>query len=368
MPTVKLNKSTTKNTFIDDTQNPSFSKSEVVMLGVACDLTASYNKGTWLGPQAILDASHQVEFEVPLFHTSLTEQVSIHNLGIIETPQSINSKGQPIHLPTKQLQSLMKEMTALTKQHALHTLQSNKLLMLFGGEHSVPNGIWQALEAQYPPSEVLILQFDAHLDLRDSYHDTPLSHACIMRRARDAGFRVLQVGVRDHISAEEAEYIRDQKIKDDIYFRPTNPPELYKDYSGTIQHQGVIEPSNLIWHGHLSDKQIADIAKKCAKAKHVWISIDIDCLDASDIPGTGTPLPFGLSRSGLRSCLYQVIKTLREKKVHLVGFDINEVSPQMRNASAKVYSPTNTFSTASEMDAALLAYYILFWNYLERFT
>lgn len=368
MPSVKLNLSTTKSTFVDDTKNPPRLQSDVILLGVACDLTASYNKGTWFGPQAILDASHQIEYEVPVFCTSLTEKVSIHNAGIIETPQSISAKGKPIHFPGKILQSLLKEMTALTKHHALHAFQNNQLLLLLGGEHSIPNGVWQALETQYAPSEVAILQFDAHLDLRDSYHDTPLSHACIMRRARDAGFRVIQVGVRDHISQEEADYIRDQEIKDDIYFRPTNPREMYHDHYGTISHQQVIEPKNLIWENHLSDQQINDIVQKLSKAKHVWISIDVDCLDASDIPGTGTPLPFGISRSGLRACLYRVIKTLREKNIHLAGFDINEVSPQLRNPAAKTYSPTNTFSTASEMDAALLAYYLLFWNYLDRFT
>lgn len=367
MSQVKLNTKFTKTTFVDDTQNPSLAKSDVVMLGVACDLTASYNKGTWLGPQAILDASHQVEFEVPVFIESLTQKVKIHNRGIIETPRSVSKTGKEIIHSHQKIVNWMKQMVALTEKEATHAIQEKKLFMLFGGEHSVPNGVWNALSQHYDPKEVLIIQFDAHLDLRNEYHNTPLSHACIMRRARDKGFRVLQIGPRDHISGEEATLIQEKKIANDIYFSATNPEIFYKDHVRIIQEKKIIDLDNLIWNGELSERQLQSIEQRVQQAKHVWISIDVDGLDASDIPGTGTPLPFGLKRSTLRTLLYRVIQTIQQNNIHLVGFDINEVSPQMKGNPVK-YDPLQAITTVSEMDAALLAYYILFWFYLDRFS
>lgn len=366
MPIVRLNQSLTNNTFVDDAKNPSWNQSDVIMLGVACDLTASYNKGTWLGPQAILNASHQIEFEVPIFHQALTNKILIHNRGIIETPRSVSKTGKEINHAHAKIVNWMKQMVSLTEKETVNAIQEKKLLMLFGGEHSVPNGVWNALEKNYNPTEVMILQFDAHLDLRNEYHETSLSHASIMRRARDKGFNVIQVGPRDHISDEEVQYIQQQKISNSIYFSATNPEIVYQENSQTIRDKKVISYENLIWNGELTERQYQSIENQVKKIKHLWISIDVDGLDASDIPGTGTPLPFGLKRSTLRTLLYRVIQVAKKNKVQIIGFDINEVSPQMKG-NPSLYDPLQSITTVSEMDAALLAYYILFWIYFERF-
>ncbi len=395
MPAVKLNTETTDVTFLDDEKNPPYKESDVVMLGVACDLTASYNKGAWHGPHAILNASHQVEYETPGFHIPLTDRVKIHNAGILECPKSVDARGKPIRYTREQMTRWMNEMVAQTRRIATDALDAGKTLMLFGGDHSVPNGVWDAM-LRYQPA-VTILHFDGHLDLRHKLNGQIYSHACIMRRARDSGFRVLQVGPRDHISGEEAEYIREKKLADDIYFCATQPEEFYQDHK---RDSKVTVDANLIRNGAPNLAQMTALEAKIAESKHLWISIDVDGLDASHIPGTGTPLPMGLSREGMRRTIYRAIETARRHKVHIAGFDINEVAPQLKkeasldisgliHAVARLlkekgsfdadeiaqqftkilpYSAMNTVSTMSEMDAALLAYNMLFWTYIDRFT
>ncbi len=364
-PQVRLDLSTTGGTFLDNRKNEPYRRSDVAMLGIACDLTASYNKGTWYGPQAIIDASYQVEYEVPGFHIPLTDRVKINNQGIIECPKSVDDKGNVIKYSPKEIERLMNEMVNLAQGRAADIIKDEKLLMLFGGEHSVPNGVWNAMGKRYGPN-VTVLQFDAHLDLRDTLDNLKYSHACIMRRARDKGFRVIQVGPRDHISGEEAEFIRKEGLKEDIYFCATQPDEFYEEFKGRISKEGVVHAPNIIRNGSLTELQRANLESKIGEAQQLWISIDVDGLDASNIPGTGTPLPMGLSREGLRRMIYRALKVVKEKHVHLVGFDINEVSPQLKREGK--YHAVNTVSTMNEMDAALLAYNMLFWRYQERFS
>ncbi len=366
MTKVSLTTSTSDATFLDDTCNPSYEEADVILLGIACDLTASYNKGAWYGPYALLDASYQIEYPVPGFGISLTEKVKIHNYGILICPKSVDSNGEVIEYSKKEINISMQEMVKKTEKIALNVFENNKLLMLFGGDHSVPNGVWKAIKKRYNPEEVTILHFDGHLDLRDTLDDLKYSHACIMRRARDTGFRVLQVGIRDHISEEESVYIQEKNLKDDIYFCATQTLGFYEEFKMTLSKKNSIQHSNLIFNGELTQTQIQSLNKKISQAKYLWISIDVDGLDASDIPGTGTPLPLGLKRKAIRETIYSALRTAAKYKIKVLGFDINEVSPQLKKEGD--YTAMNTVSTINEMDAALLAYNILFWNYLERFT
>lgn len=363
---VVINEAYSGVTFLNDRNNYARRGADVVMLGVACDLTASQNKGAWYGPQAIIRASHQVEYEVPIFGIPLTDKVRIHNAGILECPPCIDQEGNPITYTMAQVRRWMTEMVEHTKQFAKEAMDDNKTFMLFGGDHSVPNGVWHAMYETYNPADVTVLHFDAHLDLRDTWTGYKYSHACIMRRARDRGFRVVQVGPRDHISGEETTYIRQGGFLNDIFFCPTQPGEMYEEHAATIREKGIINPQNLIWDGALSRRQLESLEEKIVKSEHVWISIDVDGLDARDVPGTGTPLPLGLSTRGLREAVYTAIKVIREEGKHLVGFDINEVAPQLRK-QVPIYDPIHTVNPSTETSAALLAYNMLFWNYLNRF-
>ncbi len=356
-------------TFLDDQRNYKRSSADVIMIGVACDLTASQNKGAWYGPQAILRASHQVEYETPIFGIPLTDRVKIHNAGILECPPCLDAKGYLIDYSKAQVGRWMTEMVGKTEQIAKKAMDDEKMFMLFGGDHSVPNGVWHAIRNTYTPKDVTVLHFDAHLDLRDEWTGYKYSHACIMRRAREEGFRVVQIGPRDHVSGDETKYIQEGGFLDDIFFCPTQPHEMYAEHADTIRDRGVINPNNLIWDGALSKRQLRTLEEKIGDSEHVWISIDVDGLDARDVPGTGTPLPLGLSTRGLREAVYAAIKVIREEDKHLIGFDINEVSPQLRRQLPKgvEYDAIHTVSPSTETSAALLAYNILFWNFLNRF-
>jgi agmatinase len=360
---ILLNEDTRDKTFLDDRRNHDYNDADVALLGVACDLTASYNKGAWYGPRAIIDASHQVEYETPLFNKCLTDLVKIHNLGVLECPPPFDEAGQPMEYSKKDIQSCMEHMVSATELYARRAFREGKLLMLLGGDHSVPNGVWNAIRKVF--STATILQLDAHLDLRDRLDGTGYSHACIMRRARDKDFRTIHVGPRDHISREEARYIAKEGMSKDVYFCPTQPAHFYDCNFETLERSRVMRAENMILEGVPDEEQLASICQKLGLSKNVWISIDIDCLDASHAPGTGTPLPMGLSREGLRTTLYHAVRVINKMEVRLLGFDICEVAPQLRKQGT--YTPSNTVSTMAEMDAALLAYNILFWRYMDRF-
>ncbi|MEK6963152.1 MAG: arginase family protein [Nanoarchaeota archaeon] len=346
-----------KWTFLDNTENHPFDKADVCCLGVAMDLTASYTKGTWYGPEAAIDASHQIEYEVPLFHKPMTEHMQIHNLGILEYPKPTPS------LTGKKLSKIMEGMVADVKGFSKKAFDKGKLLMTFGGDHSIPNGIFQAIAEQHGAGNVTVFHVDAHLDLRLAYEDQKYSHASILRNCRELGFPTIQVGIRDHISEEEANYLERKKLGEWIYWCPTMPSQFYKDHASTLQQHPILK--NLIPHGHLTSEQIQKICGQI-KTKYAYITIDCDGIDATEMPGTGTPLPHGLTLRTVEESIYAIIQHCKKNGVQLLGFDINEISPLMRKES-RHYKSQDTVTAMTEMKVALLAYKILFWQFVERF-
>ncbi|MBI4016719.1 MAG: arginase family protein [Candidatus Aenigmarchaeota archaeon] len=347
-----LNKATTRMTFLDDECNPSFDKADVVCFGVAFDHTASYHKGAWFGPLAVLNASYQIEYEVPHFGVNLSEVVKINNAGILEYPN------HGIHeLPEKRILELCRQMVAEVEELSGQILKAKKKIMMFGGEHSVSNGVFKAISEVHKPSEVAVLHFDAHLDLRDALHDNKFSHGSVLRRCKDLGFPTIHVGIRDHISIEEREFIQKTNLTDSIYFCATSPRQFYED---------VGAKENLIFDGQLSSLQRTAICKKIS-AKKLYITIDVDGLDPSEMPATGTPLPHGLKLMAVKELLYDVIKHCRKNNIEILGFDINEVSPLFRHQPDDKYEIENVIDARTEQNAALLAYFIVFWMYQERF-
>lgn len=349
-----------KWTFLDDTENHPFDKADVCCLGVAMDLTASYTKGTWYGPESAIDASHQIEYEVPLFHKPMTEFMQIHNFGILEYPKP----SPPI--TGKKLSKTMEGMVIDVKGFSKKAFEKGKLLMTFGGDHSIPNGIFQEMAERYGASNVTVFHVDAHLDLRLAYEDQKYSHASILRNVRELGFPTIQVGIRDHISEEEANYLERKKLGEWIYFCPTMPDQFYRDHSAALQRHPFLRKDNFIQNGKLSPEQIQKICSQI-KTKYVYITIDCDGIDATEIPGTGTPLPHGLTLRTVEETVYALIQHSKKNGAALLGFDINEISPLMRKEAAH-YKIQDTVTAMTEMKAALLAYKILFWQFMERFS
>ena len=168
---------------------------------------------------------------------------------------------------------------------AAQLLLDGKRPFLLGGEHLVTLGAFRAVHAQYP--DVHIIHFDAHTDLREDYLGEPLSHACVIRRCWDliGDGRIFQFGIRSGDREEwrwGKEHVQTQRF----------------NLEGLEQ---VVE-------------QLAE--------KPVYFTLDLDVLDPSVFPGTGTPEPGGISFEDLRSAV-----TLVCSKLHIVGCDVNELSP-----------------------------------------
>ncbi len=343
-------------TFLDNDANPSLENADAAILGVAFDATASYAKGMRLGPHAIMAASHQIEYPPPGSTDRLSDRVKMHFVGILEYPRA-----------EKDADASSRAMVADVQQLSKEILEKGKLLAVFGGEHSVLNGVFKTLAEIYKPSDVTVLQIDAHLDLRKAFEGMEFSHGSIMRNCAELGFRTVHVGIRDQISGKpdtggEADYILEKGLAERIFFCATQPHEFYSGRMKNAERNWILK-DNLIFNGVLEGKIIGKIERLVQETKHLWLTIDVDGFDSSVFPGTGTPLPHGLQLAGVERLLYRILKG---KKPKLLGFDIAEVMPQMCS-KVNNYSVDDAVSTITEMNAALLAYKIFFWNFLDRF-
>ena len=265
-----------------------FSKEEnarYVLIPVAYDGTSTFIKGADKGPQAIIDASDSIElYDVPL-------DIEAYYAGIYTDKPSFD-----FSTPDSMVQSVY--------ERVKYFLQKKKTIGLLGGEHSVSVGAIKAMKEQYPTLSVL--QIDAHADLRDEYHGSIYNHACVMRRAQEMA-SVVQVGIRN-VCIEEKPHI----VKENIFY-------AHKIWNRTDWMQQAID--------RLSDT--------------VYLTIDLDGLDPSILPATGTPLPGGLAWYPFLQFLELLFKT---KKV--VGFDVVELCP-------------NPINKTSDVLAAVLVYKII---------
>ena len=247
-------------------KNQSYEKARVVVFPIPFEATTSYMSGTKFGPRAIIDASRHME----LFDIELAKDLS--RVGIFTLPE--------LSCPKKSFEESIKEI----KQATLKLLKDKKFVLTLGGEHTISYGLISAFKEKY--KDFSVLQIDAHSDLRDEYEGTKLNHACVMRRVRDLGISVTGVGIRSQ-DKTEIEYMRKQKIKT-IFYAPKLPLK----------------------------KIISSLAK------NVYITFDVDGLDPSIMPATGTPEPGGFLWYEVLNLIKQVAK---EKKI--IGADIVELSP-----------------------------------------
>lgn len=230
--------------------------------------TVSYGGGTSEGPKAILEASSQLE----LFdNRSIPAEEGIYTYAPINCSES----------PEKTLENI--------KDTFLKTLQLNKIPILLGGEHTVTNGAIDALIEKYG-KDFGVVQFDAHADLRDEYSGSKLSHACVMKRTFDKGIPIYALGTRSY-STEEYELRQKHNLPymdaEDIYDKGIDAFKLPDDF-----------PEN------------------------IYITFDIDGLDAAVMPATGTPVPGGLSWWQSMKLLEKAIKSRT-----CIGFDVVEYAP-----------------------------------------
>ena len=248
---------------------------EATILPIPYQRTVSYGVGTDRGPEALLTASEQVE----LFDCELGR--SIAAARFFTAPAWQDTAEAPLE-----------EAVASIRSYAEHWSSPEALLVGLGGEHTVTFPLLELLSARVGP--MTVVQIDAHADLRDSYQDTKLSHACVARRALDAGHKLVQVGIRA-VSREEFELIEDSEAITTFWAK-----QIRCDSD---------------WFGRLRDR-VDSIEGP------VYLTFVVDGLDPSILPGTGTPVPGGLTYQQALDVI-DLVATGSE----VVGLDVVELAP-----------------------------------------
>ena len=247
-----------------------YEEAEAVIFGAPFDSTTSFRPGTRFGPMAMRTESFGIETYSPYQDRDLSDFM-IFDSGDIELP--FGSPEKPL------------EMIECT---ATEILDDGKMPFLIGGEHLVTLGAVRAAVKKF--GKIDIIHFDAHADLRDDYLGVRLSHACVMRRCNelDGVGKIHQFCIR---SGDRSEFVYADKNTDMNKFGFDNLAEAVNE---------------------LKEKNTP-----------VYFSIDLDCLDTSVFPGTGTPEAGGVSFNELLNAIFRV------SECNVIAADINELAPML---------------------------------------
>ncbi len=288
----------------------------LVLIPVPWEATTSYGGGTSGGPDAILEASKQVdlfdlEVEKPytpgIAMVDEADAVLAWNEEGKQLAQSIIEKGGDIkgdatlEKALARVNKLSDSVNDWVESETTKWLTQNKIVGLVGGDHSVPYGAMKAIGKKQ--GNYGILHFDAHSDTRDAYEGFNHSHASIFRNVLNdipQVTRVVQVGIRD-LCEEEMNYVAQQGGR-------------VTTYSDIALQRRKMGGENWLAIG----KEIVD-----GLPDKVWVSFDIDGLDPKLCPNTGTPVPGGLEFLEAVMLIGQVARSGRR----IIGFDLSEVSP-----------------------------------------
>jgi len=293
-----------------------YEESRVVLLPVPFDATTSYRRGTADGPEAIRAASMQVDlydrrfgkvYEQGLFMHQSPEEIRAlsDQAGAIAAPliegggTTGNAKEDEGIL--RQVNAACEQVNAFTYERTTATLRAGKIPGLLGGEHSVPFGAIRAVAEHH--GRIGILHLDAHMDFREAFEGFAWSHASIMHNVLSRipqVTKIVQVGIRD-MGARELEFARALGHRCEVRF-----DDVWAEQLG-----------NGVKFNDLAASAISALPDK------VYVSFDIDALDPSLCPHTGTPVPGGLSFN--QASL--ILQLLRESGKQVVGFDLVEVAP-----------------------------------------
>lgn len=249
-----------------------YEDAKVVIFGAPFDSTTSYRPGARFGSAAIRHESYGLETYSPYLNCDL-EDLDVYDAGDLE-------------LPMGSAEMALDAISACTSE----ILNAGKIPFMLGGEHLVTLGTVREVAKKYP--DLHIIHFDAHADLRDDYLGVKLSHACVLRRCHDilGDGRIHQFGIR---SGERAEF----------EFARAGHTDLH--------------PFSLEGLDSVAD----DLASSRVP---VYFTIDLDVLDPSVFPGTGTPEAGGVSFDQLRKALTKVCQT-----VNVVALDVTELAPTL---------------------------------------
>lgn len=293
-----------------------YESADLILFGIPWEVTVSYHAGTAFGPQAVLNASRQLD----LYDFDNPEGWK-QGIFVAESPAWILDQGQTLRQQAMEIiecleqgkdpdadpdlaQSLQTINQACQKvnqwlfDQVQIALSQGKRVGVIGGDHSVPLGAIQALASHY--GEFGVLHIDAHSDLRDAYEGFQFSHASIMFNVLQLPqvSKLVQVGIRDTCK-EEVDLIQQSNGRVSTYYDPMLKQKLYAGMS---------------WLD-LCKQIVAELPQQ------VYISFDVDGLDPKLCPNTGTPVPGGLELEQTFCLFREVIQSGRQ----IIGFDVLEV-------------------------------------------
>lgn len=255
----------------------SYDTARVVILPIPYEATTTYRQGCQNGPDAILEASQQVEYYDEELDRETGCEVGIYTY-------------EPI-ADTRQRSISAAEMLKVTQETVYKLIGDGKFAIALGGEHSITAGVVEAYRKAYTNEPFTVVQIDAHGDLRSCYEGSIYNHACVMRRIVDMGLPTVQIGIRA-ICKEEADLIKEKQL---TVFRAreiANAPD---------------------W---------IERAIKAITTEKVFLTIDLDGIDPTLIPGVGTPEPGGLNWYELCTFLRRVCENH-----NVIGCDVMELAP-----------------------------------------
>lgn len=287
---------------------------EVILFPVPWDVTVSYGEGTALAPKRILEASSQLDlFDLEVkdawkrgvYFQPVNQQVlEIRNklrpkatayIDFIENGGEVRENTE-MQTMLNEINSQCESMNYFVYRETKRLLNAGKWVGLIGGDHSTPLGYFKALSEKY--ERFGVLQIDAHLDLRKAYEGFPFSHASVFYNALQMPQikTLVQLGIRDCCEEEVERAQKDDRIK--VFYNQKLKEEQFKGTNWNEQVNEIISglPGN------------------------VYISFDVDGLDAKLCPNTGTPVPGGLEFNQVTFLFKKIVESGRK----IIGFDVSE--------------------------------------------
>lgn len=246
----------------------------VSLLGVPYDGTCCFRPGARFGPSAVREDSYGIETYCPQLNLDL-EDINFTDIGSLDVPLG----------DAKLTLDYIRDATDIL-------LKKNLKPLIIGGEHSITSGVIKSLITNYP--DLIMLQLDAHADLRDEWLGSKFSHACTMKRCLEIlpSKKIFQIGIR---SGTKSEFLEMNNSK------------------------------RLIQHTLGKNAKSLEEALKSFKGRPIYLTFDLDWFDPSIMPGTGTPEPGGYFWGDF-AAIIDVIKSH-----NLIGADVVELSPKLDN-------------------------------------
>ena len=255
----------------------SYREADTVLFGAPYDSTTSFRPGTRFGPSAMRMESFGIETYSPMQDKDLVDDTKVFDSGDLELP---------FGAPEPALKMI--------EERSAQILEDGKRPFLLGGEHLVTLGAFRVVQKKYP--NVVIIHFDAHADLREDYLGNPLSHACVLRRCHDlvGDGRIFQFGIRSG-TRDEFQFMKDGHVTTEP-FADSTLESVVKVLSSPLPSTFTSVP--------------------------VYLTIDMDVLDPSEFPGTGTQEAGGFS-------YLQLVEDVRLicSRLNVVALDNVELNP-----------------------------------------